>query len=42
MWVLEPKAIDAFIDGEPVALSHDQVRAMSSALSSYIRSQAKL
>jgi hypothetical protein len=38
--VLEPKALDAFIERQPIALSHDQVRAMSSAPSSYIRSQA--
>lgn len=42
VWVLEPKALDRFIDNQPEVLSPDQVRAMASALSSYIRSQSKL
>lgn len=42
VWVLEPKALDAFIEQEPVVLTHDQVRAMASALSSYIRSKSAL
>jgi hypothetical protein len=42
VWVLEPKALDAFIEQEPVVLTHDQVRAMASALSSYIRSKSTL
>jgi hypothetical protein len=42
VWVLEPKALDAFIDNEPIVLSQDEVRAMASALSSYIRSQSRL
>ena len=42
VWVLEPKALDAFIESQPVVLPHAQVRAMSSALSSYIRSQSRL
>ena len=41
-WVLEPKALDAFVENQPVALSQDQVRAMASALSSHIRSQSRL
>lgn len=42
VWVLEPKALDGFIESEPEVLSHDQVRAMASALSSYIRSKSPL
>lgn len=42
VWVLEPKALDAFIEQEPVVLTDDQVRAMASALSSYIRSKSAL
>lgn len=41
-WVLEPKALDTLIANPPVVVSHDQVRALASALSSYIRSQSKL
>lgn len=42
VWVLEPKALDAFVDGQSVVLSQDQVRAMASALSSHIRNQSRL
>jgi hypothetical protein len=42
VWVLEPKALDAFIDNQPAILSPAQVGAMASALSSYIRSQSRL
>jgi hypothetical protein len=42
VWVLEPKAMDAFIDHEPVTLSLERVGALASALSSYIRSQSRL
>jgi len=42
VWVLEPKALDAFIDNEPVVLSLERVGALASALSSHIRSQSKL
>jgi hypothetical protein len=42
VWVLEPKALDAFIDNEPVRLSHERVGALASALSSHIRSQSQL
>lgn len=42
VWVLEPKALDAFIQSQPVVLTQDQVRAMASALSSHIRSQSAL
>ncbi len=38
VWVLEPKALDAFISGEPERLSRDEVKARSLALSAYIRS----
>jgi hypothetical protein len=40
-WVLEPKALDAFIDNQPIVLSPDEVRAMASVLSSCIRSQSR-
>ncbi len=42
VWVLEPKALDKFIENEAEALTHDEVRAMASALASYIRSQSNL
>ncbi len=42
VWVLEPKALDAFIEQEPEVLTHDQMRAMASAPSSYIRSKSAL
>lgn len=42
VWVLEPKALDAFIAQQPERLSRDEVRAMGSALSSYIRAQSAL
>lgn len=42
VWVLEPKALDSFIDNQPVVLTQEQVRAMASALSSFIRSQSAL
>lgn len=41
-WVLEPKALDKFIANEPERLTRDEVRAMASALSSYIRAQSAL
>ena len=42
VWVVEPKALDRFIEREPERFSRDQVRAMASALSSYVRSKAEL
>lgn len=42
VWVLEPKALDTFIQNEPHRFSKDQVKAMASALSSYVRSKASL
>lgn len=42
VWVLEPKALDAFIENQRETLSRDEVKAMSSALTSYIRSQSAL
>jgi hypothetical protein len=42
VWVLEPKALDRFIQNEPERFSADQVKAMASALSSYVRSKADL
>jgi hypothetical protein len=41
-WVLEVKALEKFIDHEPDRLTRDEIKAMGSALSSYIRSQAKV
>jgi hypothetical protein len=38
-WVLELKALSKFIENEPYRLSREQIQAMSSALSSYIRTQ---
>jgi hypothetical protein len=38
-WVLEPKALSKFIENQPERLSREQVQAMASALSSYIRTQ---
>ncbi len=40
VWVLEPKALDRFVEREPERLTRDEVRAMSSALSSFIRSRS--
>ncbi len=42
VWVLEPKALDRFIEGQPERHSRDEVKAMASALSSYVRSKAKV
>ena len=42
VWVLELKALDAFIARQPERLTRDEVRAMGSALSSYIRAQSAL
>jgi hypothetical protein len=42
VWVLEPKALDKFIEREPEVLSPDAVRALASALSSHIRAQSSL
>ncbi|WP_171016006.1 nuclease-related domain-containing protein [Ramlibacter sp. 2FC] len=38
-WVLEPKALNKFIENEPERYTREQVQAMASALSSYIRMQ---
>lgn len=40
VWVLEPKALDRFVDREDERFSTSDVKAMSSALSSYVRSKA--
>lgn len=40
-WVLEPKALSSFIDNQPDRLTREEVQAMASALTSYIRSQIK-
>ena len=42
IWVLEPKALDRFIENESARYSGDQVKAMASALSSYVRSKSAL
>jgi nuclease-like protein len=42
VWVLEPKALDRFLVNEPERFSKDQVNAMASALTSYVRSKAAL
>ncbi len=41
-WVLEPKALPAFIDRRQEMISDCDVRALSLALSNYIRTQANL
>jgi hypothetical protein len=40
VWALEPKALDKFIENQPERLTKDQVKAMASALSSFVRSKA--
>lgn len=42
VWILEPKGLDSFIERQSSSLDRDQVKAMASALSSYIRSQSAL
>lgn len=42
VWVLEPKMLDGLLEEKPEISSLDQVRAMASSLSSYIRSQSTL
>ena len=42
VWVLEPKALERFIESQPERHSRDEVKAMASALSSYVRSKAKV
>ena len=42
VWVLEVKALDKFIDNEPTRLTRDEVKAMASAVGSYVRSQVKV
>ncbi|MBK6388738.1 MAG: NERD domain-containing protein [Hylemonella sp.] len=39
IWVLETKALSKFIENEPVRHSLDEVKAMASALRSYVRAQ---
>ncbi len=41
-WVLEPKALRSFINNRPDRFALEDVKAMASAMTSYIRSQAKL
>lgn len=41
-WVLEVKALEKFVENAPERLTREEVKAMASALSSYIRSQAKV
>ncbi len=40
IWVLETKALAKFIENEPVRHSLDEVKAMASALRSYVRAQS--
>jgi hypothetical protein len=40
--VLEPKALDRFIENQPERHPGDEARAMASALASYIRSPVRL
>lgn len=42
VWVMEPKALDRFLQNEPERFAPEQVKAMASALSSYVRSKAEL
>lgn len=42
VWVLEPKGLDGFIERQALSLDRDQMKAMASALSSYIRNQSAL
>jgi hypothetical protein len=42
VWVLEPKALDKFIEGQPAVLTPEQVGAMAAAVSSYIRSRSAI
>jgi hypothetical protein len=42
VWVLPPKALDKFIEQEPERFTRDEVRAMASALSSFVRSKSTL
>lgn len=39
VWVLEPKALGAFLEQQQETLSADQARAMASALASYVRTK---
>ena len=40
-WVLEVKALDKFVENEPDRLAREEVKAMASALTSYIRNQSR-
>lgn len=42
VWVLEVKAMEKFIENEPTRLTRDEVKAMASAVGSYVRSQVKV
>ncbi len=42
VWVMNPKALPAFIEHDPVRLSHDDIRLISFHLSRYIRTAAAL
>lgn len=42
VWVLEPKALIAFIENEPERLTREEVKALMLALSAFIRAQAKV
>lgn len=42
VWIIEPKGLDGFIERQATSIDRDQVRAMASALSSYIRNQSAI
>jgi hypothetical protein len=42
VWIIEPKALDSFIERRQETLTPDEVRAMASAVSSHITSQSAL
>ena len=42
VWVLEPKQLDYYIQREPERYSREHVKALGLALSSYVRSQARV
>ncbi len=42
VWVIEPKGLDGFIERQATSIDRAQVKAMASALSSYIRNQSAI
>ena len=39
IWVLEPKALNKFMENEPDRLNRDEVKAIGSAITSYVRAE---